>query len=176
MEAAFSWIGAIIEWFGLFIPSRIIVKPTDVLIKSTFLGVAKEKKPGLRWYWPITTDVDLITVARQPIDIKQINFVTKDGLPCKADCACTYYINDPIKFFTENYEGHLALFELISFVFSKKLRSMTFNQIQNSSKINENLTEEITKEADFLGIEVEYVRLQNFTWVVPIGLITDERD
>lgn len=174
MESAFSWIGAIIEWFGLFIPRRVIVRKTDRLIKFTYNGEVIEKKPGIRWYWPFTTEIVELTVVRQPLDIRATRFTTKDNRPCIADCTVVYYIQDPVKFLTENYDGHLALSECVSSNLRDALSEMDFEEIQHSESVNESLTSIIADQVGEFGVEIEYVRLQDFTWVIPISIMGTE--
>lgn len=171
MESFLGWFGQIIEWFALFIPRRIVVRKTDRLIKFKWNGDVVEKNPGLRWYLPFTTEVVEITVIRQPLDIKPIAFVTADFIPCIVDCAVTYYIDDAITFLTGNFDGHDALAESINAALCKKLRRMKFSDIQNSETIDDELTECVSVDVESFGVDIEYVRLQNFIYIVPIHLI-----
>lgn len=174
MESAFAWIGSIIEWFGLFIPRRVIVRKTDKMIKFTWDGSIQEKGPGIRWYWPFTTEISELTVVRQPLDIRTIRFTTKDGRPCIADCTVVYNIVDAIKFLTENFDGHLALSECVSANLRSALSGLNFEEIQNSESLNESLTTIISEEVEDFGVEIEYVRLQDFTFVIPISIVGNE--
>lgn len=173
MDTVFGWIGQIVEWFGLFIPRRVIVRKTDKLVKYLWDGSVDVENAGLRWYWPITTEITEITVVRQPLNIDIIQFTTKDGKSCAADCSVTFYIEDPIKYLTENWDSAYALSELISAVLCKKLRSMTFHEIQENEEIDTELTELVFTDCESFGIEVEYVRLNRFIQIVPISLINN---
>jgi len=170
MESFLGWFGQIIEWFGLFIPRRVVVRKTDKMIKFKWDGSVVAKEPGLRWYLPFTTEIVEITVARQPLNIRATFFTTKDNIACMADCAVTYYIDDPITFLTENHDGYNALAESINAALCKKLRAMDFKDIQNTETIDAELTECITADAESFGVDIEYVRLQNFTYTIPICL------
>jgi regulator of protease activity HflC (stomatin/prohibitin superfamily) len=174
MESAFSWIGSIIQWFGLFIPRRVIVRKTDKLIKFTYSGDVVEKGPGIRWFWPFTTEIIQLSVVRQPLDIKTTRFTTADGRACIADCTVVYVISDAVKFLTENFDGHLALSECVNACLKNKLSEMTFKEIQESNTLNEELTDIISTDTEDFGVDIEYVRLQDFTWVIPISLIGND--
>lgn len=54
MGEVFGWLQAVIEWLGLFIPRRLIVRKINRLVKYKWDGSVEEVGPGLRWYWPIT--------------------------------------------------------------------------------------------------------------------------
>ena len=174
MESFLGWIGHIVDWFGLFIPRRIIVRKTDELVKFKYNGDVEKCNAGLRWYLPFTTEVIEVTVVRQPLDIRTTRFTTKDNIPCIVDCSVTYYIIDSIMFLTENFDGNLALSELINSLLCKKLREMTFKEIQNSENLNAELTELVSTDAEFLGVEIEYVRTQDLTWVIPISIVGND--
>ena len=171
MESFLGWIGHIIDWFGLFIPRRVVVRKTDRLIKFKWDGSVVECNPGLRWYLPFTTEVVEITVVRQPLDTNVIQFTTLDNISCAVDCSVTYYIDDPIMFLTENFDGNLALSELVSAAVCKKLRTMCFTDIQNNTSLDGELTELVATDCDFFGIEIEYVRLNQFVKTRAISLI-----
>lgn len=174
MGEVFGWLQAVIEWLGLFIPRRLIVRKINRLVKYKWDGSVEEVGPGLRWYWPITTEIEEITVVRQPLDINIIQFVTMDNKSCAADCAVTYYITDAIVFLTENYDGHLALSECVSAALCKKLRSMDFKAIQHSEIIDAELTEIVSVDCEPFGVEIEYVRLNRFLPIIGISLVNDK--
>lgn len=171
MESFLGWIGQIVEWFGLFIPRRVIVKITDELIKYKRDGSVAKEDPGLRWYLPFTTEVVEITVVRQPLDIQPTFFTTKDNISCMVDCVVMYEIIDSITFLTKNYDGFDSISECINAVLCKKLRAMTFKEIQESETIDQELTECASIDVESFGIEIEYVRLQNFTKTYTLSFV-----
>jgi len=173
LESAFSWIKEVMETLGLFIPRRTIVKATDCMVKFKYDGSVLEVGSGLRWHYPFLTEIVILTKVRQPLDISTIQLTTKDGISCAVDCSITYYITDPIAYLVENYDSDLALAELISAVLCKKLRGMTFEEIQHSETIDNELTELITVDAEFLGIETEYIRLNSFIKTTAISLLSN---
>ena len=175
MESFLGWIGQIVEWFGLFIPRRIIVKATDELVKYKWDGSVEKNGSGLRWYWPIATEVAEITVIRQPLDIQPTFFTTKDNISCMVDCVVMFEITDSITFLTKNYDGFDAISESINAVLCKKLRAMTFTEIQESENIDQELTEYVSIDVESFGIEIEYIRLQNFTKTRTLSFVGGKR-
>ena len=168
-----SWLDDLIRTLAMFIPRRIIVRKTDKLIKFLYDGSVVQKDSGLRWYWPFTTEVVEITVVRQPLNIDIIQFTSKDGISCAADCSVTYYIEDPIMYLTGNWDSSTALSELVSAVLCKKLRSMTFSEIQNNYEIDQELTELVFTDCESFGIEVEYVRLNRFIKIYAVSFLNN---
>jgi len=47
-------------------------------------------------------------------------------------------------------------------------------EIQESNTLNEELTDIISTDTEDFGVDIEYVRLQDFTWVIPISLIGND--
>jgi regulator of protease activity HflC (stomatin/prohibitin superfamily) len=176
MHELFSWFQTLTDGLLTLVPRRKIVRKTDRLIKFRWDGTVVEKGPGLRWYLPLTTEVVELTVVRQPLDIPVIQFTTSDLKSCAADCSVTYYISDAIVFLTENFDGHLAINELIRAALSKKMRSMTFEAIQNSETIDDQLRESVMEDCELFGVEIEYVRLNKFVQIIPISLIGEKRE
>jgi len=171
MGSVLGWIGDLVNYFALFIPRRIIVRKTDRLIKFKWDGSVEERGPGLRWYLPFLTEVVEISTVRQPLDIRPTRFVTKCGMPCVVDCTVTYYIDDPITFLTCNFDSHLALAECVNSSLRSKLCEMTFDEIQKSITINDELAADVDEDVKSFCVEIEYVRIQDLTWVIPISLI-----
>jgi regulator of protease activity HflC (stomatin/prohibitin superfamily) len=149
------------------------VRATDKLIKFKWNGDVVEKGPGIQFYWPILTEIEEITVVRQPLKISEIRLVTKDFIPCVVDTVVIYEITDCIQFITKNYDGFLALSESVSATLRTKLSSMTFKEIQGNEDVNSALTQAVGDDIESFGIEVEYVRLQDFTWCIPLSIVSN---
>jgi regulator of protease activity HflC (stomatin/prohibitin superfamily) len=170
MSSLFQWFESLISWFGLFIPRRIIVRRTDRLIKFKWDGDVSEEMPGMRFYWPITTEVEEITVVRQPLDIKSFSLVTKDNIPVIVDATIVYKIVDAIQFISENFDSYTAVSEAVSASLRNILSQKTFKEIQESEDINDELTKIAQEDTEDFGVEIYYCRLQNFTYCIPISL------
>jgi regulator of protease activity HflC (stomatin/prohibitin superfamily) len=170
MSSLFQWFESIINWFGLFIPRRVIVRKTDRLIKFKWNGDVTEEMPGVRFYWPITTEVEEITVVRQPLNIKPFSLVTKDNIPVVVDATIVYKIIDPVQFISENWDSHTAISEAVSASLRNLLSKKTFKEIQESEDIEDELTQIAQEDTEDFGVEIYYCRLQNFTYCIPISL------
>lgn len=170
MSSLFQWFESLISWFGLFIPRRIIVRKTDRLIKFKWNGEVSEEMPGMRFYWPISTEVEEITIVRQPLDVKSFSLVTKDNIPVIVDATVVYRIDDAIKFMSENFDSYTAVSEAVSASLRDILSQKTFREIQESEDINDELTRIAQEDTEDFGVEIYYCRLQNFTYCIPIAL------
>lgn len=176
MQGLFSWFDNLINWFALFIPRRVIVRQTDKMIKFTWDGDAKEIEPGMRWYWPFTTDTQIVTVVRQPLDLPEIKFVTKDMVPCVADATVVYEISNVVAFVTMNFDGYICVAESVNAALRNKLASMNFADIQTSENLAGELTQIVQEDLEEFGVEIHYVRLQDFSYALPIALMGLEQN
>ena len=170
MSALFQWVESLINWFSLFIPRRIIVRKTDRLIKFKWNGDVSEEMAGINFYWPIATEVEQITVVRQPLDIKPFALVTKDYIPVIVDATVVYQIVDATQFLCENFDSYTAVSEAVSASLRNILSQKTFKEIQESVDIDEELTKNAQEDTEEFGVEIFYCRLQNFTYCIPISV------
>ena len=99
------------EILAAFFHTLFIWCPRVILIRSTHGGVkwrakltddesepeVMELKPGLHWYWPLTSELELIVTARRPVDIPNMSILTKDGKSIIVSAAVVFRINDVIK-------------------------------------------------------------------------------
>ena len=169
MEGVSYWLQQIFDIIISFFPHRRIVPPTDVLLKYKWHGGVVCKKPGFRIYWPLFTSVEQITVVRQSLDdMLPIKFMTDKNIPCIADASCIYSVCDPIKYATENYDITDTIRESLSASICGLLTNRSLDSIKNIEQVNIDLTNEIDVDLENFGIELEQVRLNNLSWIIPI--------
>jgi hypothetical protein len=92
----FDWLNDIIQTLLQFFPQRVVVRNTHVMLKWKH-GRVIEKKPGCRWYWPLTTDYELVIVANQPMDLTPQTLLTSDGIEVTCGGIVVFEIRDAIK-------------------------------------------------------------------------------
>jgi regulator of protease activity HflC (stomatin/prohibitin superfamily) len=100
MEAAFAWLGTLAETLMKFFPHLRIIKSTQGGVKwrkgeeITVLG------PGLHWYWPLITVIEVVTTVRDTIDLNGQTLVTKDGKAMLVSGMVMYSVSDVEKLLT----------------------------------------------------------------------------
>ena len=67
MESAFAWLNQLIEAVFRFCPRIVIVRATHAGVKWVHGWKVKAMPPGLHWYWPLTTEVEVLVTARQTL-------------------------------------------------------------------------------------------------------------
>lgn len=121
MSEALAWVGQIAEWIGQFIPRWKHIDTTFGGVKFTgfFLprrlrvkcgGFDGEMKietlgPGLHWFWPATSTIDIYPTARQTDDLRSQTLVTTDGKSIVVSGMVVYEVVDVEKLLTQNFKA-----------------------------------------------------------------------
>lgn len=100
MATAFEWLSTIMETVIKFCPHLKIVKITQGGLKYRKGNEITKLEPGLVWYWPIITAIDVITVVRDTLDLNGQTLVTKDGKSMLASGMIMFSVNDVEKLLT----------------------------------------------------------------------------
>jgi regulator of protease activity HflC (stomatin/prohibitin superfamily) len=75
----------------------MIVRATEGGVKWSLWRSPREIKPGFRVYWPLISDVEVITIARQSVNTPAQALETKDGVQVIVGGVIIYRINDILK-------------------------------------------------------------------------------
>jgi len=184
MENAFAWLNAIFQYLGRFIPQFFLVKWTDRGVRYRRGKFPVEVAPGLRWYWPLTTHVEMAEVVWSVQEFTPTVLTTKDGKSISIGYSMLYRIVDVVKTHTstDNFMeslGELAELPLADIVHShtaEELRSMMeLKPGARQSKLNRMLTKRARREVGWLGIEIKYCRIHLDAQTRVIKLLQEER-
>jgi regulator of protease activity HflC (stomatin/prohibitin superfamily) len=97
METAFSWLGQIFDALLQLVPRRVIIRATERGVKWSLWKEPQEMCPGIRFYWPLITDIEVIVVARQTINLPTQSLMTRDGKTVVAGGVIIYKISDIVQ-------------------------------------------------------------------------------
>jgi len=161
------------ETFLAFFDRLFVWVPRATLVRSTHGGVkwrtnllnraepeVIELKPGLHWYWPLTSELELIVTARRPVDIPNMSILTSDGKSIIVSAAVVFRINDVIKALGEkNWDVDSTLVDVSQSVIFRAIRRRTFQQLTDDDvdTLLDELTENAKKGLTKFGILVESV-------------------
>jgi regulator of protease activity HflC (stomatin/prohibitin superfamily) len=106
-----------LDIIGQFLTTLLGIIPRLVIIRTTHQGVrfkcgktAKAMKPGLHWYWPVTTQIEILPVARQTNSLPSQVLMTKDGQTIVVAGSVVYTVNDMLLAYGSlNYDVNLTL-------------------------------------------------------------------
>lgn len=162
MDSAFAWLSQIVEWFGQFIPKRVLVDPTHAALKFVKgrLGIAL--KPGMHFYWPITTNLYTYPVARQTVDLRSQTFMTTDEVTAIAGGLVTYEVSDIELLLGHTHDPDTTIREITIGEIHGVLCSMPWTEIRTllaSGKLDTRLRGEVRKALEKYGVRVVNVTL-----------------
>ena len=104
METAFAWLGEIMNWFGKWFPRLLIVRSTHAGVRFRHGKKPEALMPGLRVYWPLVTEVDIIPTARQTHNLPTQALMTSDGKKVVVSGAVVYRIADVLATIARNWD------------------------------------------------------------------------
>ena len=125
-----------------------------------------EMKPGIRVYWPLISDVEVIVTARQSFNTPTQALETRDGVEVVAGGVIIYHINDVVKaigeknWSPETTAGDIAQAAIVSVVASWDHDSLLANI---SGKVEEQITEKCRRDLRQYGIYPTRVALTDFS-------------
>lgn len=164
MDAALGWFGAVIEWFGKFFPRWSLIRANEQAIKYLPRGRTKVIKPGIVWFWPVTTEVDKHPVCRQVLNTQSQTLMTKDGKSVYVSGIVIYSISDLRKYLVENWETEQNLDDVIQTAIRSVVVSKTVEEIQtHREELDRMLTKEARRLLRAFGAVGEAARLTNFS-------------
>lgn len=93
----FDWIGEFVYWIAQIFPRLLIVRTTHRVVKFKRGKKLQLVEPGLTMWWPLVTEVVLVPVARQTINLPTQRLVTMDGKRVVASAVVVYTIGDAVE-------------------------------------------------------------------------------
>lgn len=161
----FDILGQMVGVLLRFIPRPVIVRATHKAIKFKW-GKTHIINPGWRWWWPITTEVDLVVVVSQPLELAPQTLMTADGQSIVVSGVALYHVVDLHAFAVENHDADEAMGELAGSAIRDAVVSKTLAQLQESDgrkDINRVLLALAKNELARYGVEVEYFKLTDLS-------------
>ena len=123
---ALTWLSEIIQWLGEFIPRWIIIRTTHGGVKFVRGKRVVVLYPGIRWYWPIVTELITYPTARQTTPLRAQTLTTIDGKVVAVGGMIVYEIEDIEKLLAHSYDADQTIEDLaltaISAVVNLKLQ------------------------------------------------------
>jgi regulator of protease activity HflC (stomatin/prohibitin superfamily) len=168
MESAFAWLGKIFDALLEFVPRRVIVRATEGGVRWGLWGGPKEIKPGFRVWWPLITDIEIIIVARQPINTPTQSLVTKDGKTVVAGGVVIFHVNDVVKAIgQQNWSYEDTASDITQATLVEVISSWNYNELLEniSGEVETQLTEQCRKNLRQFGLYVGRCALVDFSKV-----------
>lgn len=167
MESAFAWLGQIFEALLQFFPRRTIIRATHAGVKWRWRGDPVELKSGVRWYWPLLTDIETHVVARQTVNTRTQALVTKDNKQVVVGGVVIYSINDIVQAIGKlNWMPDDTVRDIAQAAIVKEIVALTYGEVLEgigSDQVEQDLTTRCRKMLRQYGIYVHRAALTDFS-------------
>lgn len=158
---------SLFEWVGRFIDLLVSCVPRFVIIRATHLGVKWPRggkpvglEPGIRWFWPLVTDMDIVVAARQTNQMPPQSMTLKDGSDYSVRGVCVYSIYDVVLAIGEkNWDVDQTVTDLSQAAISEVVAECDEDSIGNLTENNKRITEKCQSLLEKYGVAVETCRL-----------------
>lgn len=134
MESALAWIGQVAEWFGQFIPRRVVLDTTEGAIKFVNGKDPVYCGPGKHWWWPWTSKFESFPIVRQTDNIETQTLETSDSRTFLVNGTITYSVNDLLKLMTTVHSPVTAIAEISTSALNDVLCKMTWAEIEDEQR------------------------------------------
>lgn len=167
-----------LSWLGQFFDALLSLIPHIKIVRSTHLGVrftagrypklmSPENglfKTGIHFYWPVITEVEVVPIKRQTVNLVPQYVETRDDVPVGVSGIVVYEVNDVVKLLTESFEYDDTVKDFALAAIKNAICSHNYEYIkQNSQEFDEILTESLEESLQDYGINVITVTLTDFT-------------
>lgn len=79
MESAFAWLNKLFDYLWQFVPRLYLVIWTCRSVKYRRGKMPFLEKPGVHWYWPVTTMVKIINIMVRAQEFLPTAYTTRDS-------------------------------------------------------------------------------------------------
>ena len=163
---AFEWLSKLMEALGKFIPRLVIVRYTHAGVKFKWGSEVIVMEPGLHMYFPLTTDVEIMPVARQTIKPKGTqSLLSKDGTQVSIGLVVKYSIENIRAALAENWDVEDTIKDVVSTAATQVITTQDFDFIHKNlvSVIQPQITKSVTQELAEHGVKVKSIGITDFT-------------
>jgi len=152
-----DWINDVAYWVGDLIPQWDLLQIDEGGVKYLPGGKVRVLKPGIYWWWPVTTNVVTIDIKRQTLTFGQ-RLTTKDEVAVQCNTVIVFTINDVEKALVDTFDFEDTVGEVAQKLTIRPIMSRTFEQICTDMADSNEMRNEVTRAARSLlsdyGVEV----------------------
>jgi regulator of protease activity HflC (stomatin/prohibitin superfamily) len=174
--SALSWISEIINWFGRFIPRLVIVRSTHagVRFRHGYDPIAIE--PGIRCYWPLVTEVEIVPVARQTHNLPTQALLTSDKKRVVVSGVVVYKVRDIVACVARNWDIADTINDITLVAVTKIVTTHTLDYLLEhlTDEVQDKLSAETKKKLRVYGIGVYWTALTDFAECMIIKNISSD--
>lgn len=170
----FGALGELLHYLGDWIPRPRSVRINERGLRFWFGKWVREVQPGWRLEWPALAELDVVSVARDVVDLPAQTLLTRDQREVLAAGIVALEIVDLRKYLIDNHDAERAIVEAASAALRDAIVAKTLDEIQETDgrrAIDKKLTSCATEELADFGVKVRYMRLTDFSTARAINCI-----
>jgi len=162
MGSALGWLGDVVQALLKFFPRLVLIRMTHRGVKFCRRGNAVEMAPGLRWWWPLIADVEVVPVVRQSIDLPSQTLQTIDDESVVISGVIVYEIRDAVKSQTAAWDQDRTISDVARITFRDHCVCQTYERLRSNQEVGDRAMQTALRAA-----------LRPYgVWVISVG-ITD---
>jgi regulator of protease activity HflC (stomatin/prohibitin superfamily) len=167
--SAFSWLGDFGGGLIQFLPRRTIICTNQAGVLWRFGRNPKKLAPGWYLWWPLISELEIVSVAIETVDISPQSIKTSDGKSVGVSGWLSYRVTSPLVVVVEFGEYENTLQETaagcVASVVSRHSASVSMGQL------NKELKAEMVNSFVSKGIEIKEFSLSDYFEIkYPLGL------
>lgn len=176
-------MGIALEWLGTIANTIINLFPHLKIIKVTQGGLKMRKgheltvmTPGLWWYWPLITTVDVVTIVRDTVDLSGQTFTTKDNKTVLASGMVMFSINDVEKLLTTSPDYIATISDICMNCIHDTFIHYEWEQLRagiSDGSVGKELRRNANDELKQFGIKVISLGLKDLAPVTVLKIVQD---
>ena len=130
MDSALGWLGTIAGWIGQFVPKWQIIAATQAGVKFVRGAKVVSLQPGIHWWWPATTIMQIYPTARQTVDLRTQTLVTTDDKVVGVGGMVTYRVVDIEALLGRTFDADQTIKDICAGAISEVVRTATWPDLQ----------------------------------------------
>lgn len=167
----FTWLSEVFNAILSLFPRREIVRHTHGGVKWSLWRKPRSMRPGVRWYWPLISDIEIVVTARRPLSLEIQSLTTFDGTEVAVGGTIVFSITNILLAMSEkNYDPEMAVMEISKAAIASIIMAANYEDLVTGAT-EKQLTEECRKQLRRYGISVHRATLTDFTTCRSLNLI-----
>lgn len=158
-----AWLNELMLWLGKWVPRLMLIQAGNIGVWFGRNGRVRELAPGLYCYWPITTNVTVVStrvrtteIAAQLLGTEAIAVVTAFRVACPKVMMLAF--NDVFSQLDDRIQAHLG---------------RAYRQETTNEAICSQVVDGLRGEFESRGVEILSVDVMQRGWCLPLKNIND---
>lgn len=170
MDSIFGLLGQILEGLFSVVPRLVIIRATHNGVKWRHGKEPLPVKPGLTVYWPLVTEMEMLVVARQTLNLPTQVLMTRDKKQVVVGAFVVYKIADIVQAIGErNWDVETTVADITQAAIVEEITRRDLDDLLagvaggKESELNKALTANCKSELRQFGVYINRAGLTDFS-------------